>query len=411
MNADWRRLIEAIHRAPVQCVLVATGGGASAISDLLVVPGGSRTVLEAVVPYSAAALADWLGRPPDQYCSEDAALAMAAVAYDRGCRLAGTEDARQASTQPVLGPAASSPRSAVAGVSCTASLVSDRPKKGEHRCHVALQTVDSTLCATLVLEKGARDRAGEEAIVRELILLVLARGAGIGELPAHPLRPGDTIVEHRAMGDPALVDLRQGERKLLWSLPTGTYGETLPAPGSAAGQAAIESFAPPRGILPGAFNPLHHGHEELRKAAESLIGGPVYFELSLRNVDKPALDYLTIDRRRAQFTSAPLALTNAPTFDQKAEIFPGAVFVIGFDTAERIIQPRYYGGSDEALRAALARVRDAGCRFLVAGRKVGDRFRTVDDLAVPGEFAGLFSGIPADTFRADISSTELRERS
>jgi nicotinamide mononucleotide (NMN) deamidase PncC len=49
-------LIRQIHAAAVRMVLAISGGGSSAIGELLAVPGASRTVLEAVVPYSAAAL-------------------------------------------------------------------------------------------------------------------------------------------------------------------------------------------------------------------------------------------------------------------------------------------------------------------------------------------------------------------
>ena len=59
--------------------------------------------------------------------------------------------------------------------------------------------------------------------------------------------------------------------------------------------------SPPAGLVCGAFHPLHFGHRQLREVAERLIGGPVYYEMSIRNVDKPPLDFLSIERRRAQF--------------------------------------------------------------------------------------------------------------
>jgi hypothetical protein len=99
----------------------------------------------------------------------------------------------------------------------------------------------------------------------------------------------------------------------------------------------------------------------------------------------------------------------APTFAEKAAALPGMTFIVGVDTAERIMEPRYYGQSEAALRAALAAIRAHGCRFLVAGRKIGDRFRTLADLAVAADFADLFREIPAASFRADVSSTELRK--
>jgi hypothetical protein len=89
-------------------------------------------------------------------------------------------------------------------------------------------------------------------------------------------------------------------------------------------------------------------------------------------------------------------------------LFPGAVFVVGVDTAERIIAPRYYGG-EEPMQAALTEIGKQGCRFLVAGRHAADgRFVTLCDVPVPDAFRRLFSAIAADDFRLDISSTQLR---
>jgi len=393
MTDNWHELIARIHAAPHQTVIVVTGGGSSAISELLAVPGGSRTLLEAVVPYSESALASWLGKTPEHSCVEETALAMAAVAHQRACQL--------------ILAAADQPASHV-GVACTASLVSDRPKKGDHRCHIAVQSRTATVSRSLVLKKGARDRAGEERLVGRLILHALAGSVGLHDLPPLEVRPGETVVEHHALADPLLVELLEGKRGVVWSLP-----EAAATGSPVAARAPLHALipfplSPPTGLLCGAFHPLHFGHRQMRKAAEVLLGGTVYYEMSICNVDKPPLDFLSIDRRRAQFADEPLALTAAPTFVEKAEILPGVTFVVGVDTAERIVEPRYYGGSIEQMRAALLRVRQAGCRFLVAGRKVGECFQTLADVDLLPEFAGLFTSIPADVFRADVSSTELR---
>ena len=50
-------LIAQIHASPVMAVVIVTGGGAQALADLLAVPGASRTLLEALVPYSEKSLA------------------------------------------------------------------------------------------------------------------------------------------------------------------------------------------------------------------------------------------------------------------------------------------------------------------------------------------------------------------
>jgi hypothetical protein len=128
------------------------------------------------------------------------------------------------------------------------------------------------------------------------------------------------------------------------------------------------------------------------------------------NADKPPLTVEEVRRRLAQFVGqAPLWLTRAPTFVEKAELFPGAMFVVGADTAERIVQPRFYGGSSEQLHVAMNALRARNCRFLVAGRvNTEGNFVDLANLSIPTEFRDLFVDIPANEFRVDLCSTQLR---
>jgi hypothetical protein len=168
------------------------------------------------------------------------------------------------------------------------------------------------------------------------------------------------------------------------------------------------SAPPPAVILPGSFNPLHAAHLQLAEVAAKRLGHPAAFELSVANVDKPPLSREEIERRLRQFAGrAPVWLTRAPTFVEKARLFPGVVFVVGADTAARILSPRYY--PDANLDAALGEMRGHGCRFLVAGRvDASRRFVSLDDLSPPPAHRDLFDAIAPDVFRMDVSSTELR---
>jgi hypothetical protein len=154
-------------------------------------------------------------------------------------------------------------------------------------------------------------------------------------------------------------------------------------------------------------------------------------------------------------------LAQAPLYSDKAMLFPDSTFAIGYDTAERLVAPRYYGGNDGML-LSMAALHGARCRVLVAGRVQGassqadgeagdastDKFLTLADLEMPpdlrelvrfrsaGGFSscglepaadvqqrvgfdrrdavsdnaaqGLFRDIPEADFRLDISSTQLR---
>ena len=53
----------------------------------------------------------------------------------------------------------------------------------------------------------------------------------------------------------------------------------------------------PRAILPGSFNPLHHGHTSLARAATIRLGVDTHFELSIVNADKPELPREEVERR------------------------------------------------------------------------------------------------------------------
>ena len=168
----------------------------------------------------------------------------------------------------------------------------------------------------------------------------------------------------------------------------------------------------PVAVLPGSFNPLHHGHISLAAAAAARLGVPVAFELSVANVDKPELSADEVTRRVGQFVGqAPVWVTRAATFAAKADLFPGAVFVLGYDTAVRLLDPKYYRDDpvrrDEVLRSLLAR----GHRVVVGGRvDAGGVFRTWVDDSLPDDLSALFVPLLEADFRVDVSSTLLRAK-
>ena len=167
----------------------------------------------------------------------------------------------------------------------------------------------------------------------------------------------------------------------------------------------------PKAFLSGYFNPLHSGHQILASVAGNELGTQVYFELAISSIGKSELTRDELFKRVLQFSGvAPLVLTNADMFYKKAILFNGVTFVVGWDTAVRIIDPLYYGGDIKEMYSKLRGIMGANCRFLVAGRLYKDRFYTLDNINIPKEFEDMFISVPEDKFRIDLSSTDLRKK-
>lgn len=373
-----RDLVESIHDRPGRVMLVTAGAGTRALAWLLGVAGASRTLLEALTPYDESSFDDFLGRKPRKYVELRTAGLLAGRAVARARRLYRGQE-------PVI------------GLACTATIITDRPKRGQHRAHIAAWTAESVDRYSLYMHKGERDRRGEEEMVSLLIMNALARAYGLAvELPIRLL--------DKDRFSRVYFDL-SGETRKLYSGTIEKFG--IGADGRKLGR-RNKSLA----ILSGAFNPLHEGHLALARTAEAVLDQEVVFELAAVNAGKPTLSVEQTQERLLQFAGRhTVIVSNAALFSLKADLFPGATFIVGVDTAERVLQSRYYDDDPDKMVEALGRIRQRGCRFLVAGR-VDEKghYRKATDIDIPSEFNLLFTPFPGDHFRIDISSTEVRAK-
>ena len=370
MNARTA-IAERLHALPDLGVFAVTGGGAILLADLLTVPGASNTVLEARVPYAERALAEFVGAKPERACSVEAACDLAMAAFQRALALDDRDVAHRF------------------GFGCTASLATTSPKRGDHRAHLALQTVAETRVWSVTFVKGARSRQQEERTLADLCLNAFAAVYAIDARVDLALASPERVAEAQSIAPPAWGELLLGRVR------------AVPIHGTEA----------PRVLFPGAFHPLHDGHRAMARHAERVLDARVAYEICIANVDKPRLNYVALRERIDQFDATlPVWITNTPTFVEKAREFPGVTFVVGADTIARIAQPKYYGNRRSRRDAAVRELAELGCRFLVFGRKIGARFSGVDDIKLPGALRALCIAVSESEFRADVSSTEIRAR-
>ena len=399
-------LVRALHATPQQAVIEVAGAGTLAVSWLHTVGGSSRTVLEATDRYCHASLAALLGAVPEPAVSVAVAAAMADAARRRARLLAG-------------------PGVPVVGAACTAALATDRPRRGADHAFVAVVGALGTAVSELAFPGAPVDAAGaaspagaarsaergsqsgraaarqqQEVAVSTLLVAELAAACGVDAARVCERAGAPETEAHREFRpSDALAALETGRGWVMLD----TAAQVVTASVDWRGKALVS----------GAYHPLHAGHLALGDASASFLGRAVVYELPLANADKAPLSLPDAQRRAAQFAArAPVVLSRAPLFAAKAALYPGAAFVVGADTAERLVDARFYGGAPQAMEAALAAIADRGCNLLVAGRRIGGRYLTLSDIAprIPAPHRGLFRALPEALFRCDISSTEVRSR-
>jgi len=353
------------------------GAGSLALAWLHSQGGSSRTVLEATDRYASLSTIELLGKTPDRFVASNTATAMATHAYQRGLRLG-------AGTDPTI------------GIGCTATIATDYNKRGNHGCCISVVDKTSLSQYSITFDKGARNRLDEETLVSKIVLNGLAKASRTTPLLPLSLRKDEILTATTVESADPIEKLLSGRADIVKVRPDGIMSE----------HTTLRGFA----FLSGAFNPLHIGHSELAEAASRMLGRNVLFDLSVQNADKGQISHSEICSLLCQFQwPHEVVLTRKPLFAQKALYFPDAVFIVGYDTALRILQKKYYSDDNSNMLDFLSSFSETGCRFLVAGRHWDGAYHTVSDLNIPEGYNELFQELPENMFRVDTSSTLIRQ--
>jgi hypothetical protein len=276
--------------------------------------------------------------------------------------------------------------------------------------HVAWQSAEATTVISVEFTKGEHARAEEEQIATQHVLDAVAEACGIESgTPGAESEKKEGVQRREVRAPRTWSELLLGEKDSVEIEESAEPANTNPQ--SARSSPAVAGNPKSKLLFPGAFNPIHAGHERMAAIAAERCAAPVTWELSIANVDKPPLDFIEISDRLAGLAGRRVLLTRAATFVEKAALAPACTFIVGADTMERIGDCRYYEGDIAKRDAAIAAIATRSCRFLVFGRSVGGRFRTLRDLELPPTLGKLCDEVSESDFRNDEKSSEIRSES
>lgn len=349
--------------------IISTGAGAGLQQTLWEIPGCSWFLSGASFPYDQDEQADILGFMPEHFCSEEAAVDLASAAYMKAYKFGGK---------------------APIGVGVTASVASLKEHKGEHRVHICVITEDNVRSVSRVIEKGvgAEKRLADGKFVDGLTLAFMMEVAADAPLLVKDFKDTSALARERFFLRP-------------YFSASGKRYATMPANRHLA-------------IMPGAYNPPHEGHFGTAQAVMNEFGRTTVFEVTAEPPHKDALSIQDLLKRAKLLQGFDRFFTRKePYYLDKARAFPGVPFVLGADAMVRMLDPKWGIQPVDLFKQFI----DLDTKLLVAGRTIGDKFVTCEDILndlrkeQPGVWTLAHNVLMPLEGRWDISSTELRKES
>lgn len=380
-----KTLVHLINSSGYKIVLSITGGGTEAIGELLRYGGGSATLLEAIVPYSQRAVDAFTGKTPEKYSSTRTARAMAMAAFQRAIML--QQEQNEAGR--------------VLGIGATSILAKyNERKERQHELHIAIQSLQNTTTYSICFLEE-RERESEESLACRLIINAIALACNMDVA----ITDGTGLSSRES---PQMRSVQATETISHMLLNKGNDPEVTPR-SFRISKNDNEIPHSHKVILSGSFDPCHRKHVEMAKIASKKYGVPVHFEISLTNVDKPPMDYISLEDRISSIKACynpdfmgDIFVTNTPLFAEKANVFPESTFIVGADTMERLFNPKYYRSQDTT-QSLYEHFKEKGIDFLVFSRKRAK-------IDVPSEVGSIITIVPENEYSDDgISSTQIRK--
>ncbi len=408
MNNVFATLRDMGDDAPL-LYIINTGAGAGLQRKAWDVPGISNFFVGACFPYATEeTMGNILGFTPEKFVSVEMAIDLAMEAYKRAWK----------------------PGRKAVGIGMTCSVASTKSHRGDHRIIVASFSDVACWYMSVVIPKGdfwTDPKLTEE----ERKVKMLKQRVTDGEL-------ADSVAELllcSVVGDPLDTDIQTFLRDHCGNPEIAVDGLKIAktrimahpffrADGTRGTSADIELKK--TAILPGAFNPPHEAHFKGAQAAvESLafLGSEyrkVVYSTTVNPPHKAALSHAEMLQRAKMMKGQDFILTeDDPLFLDKVRKFPGAHFIIGADTMERMLDPKW-GVEIDTLLDTLNQLEAV---FHVPNRLVGSEVlycqnimaRVRDQMRAEGKPQHTYERIlrkmfHAVNFRLDLSSTELRAK-
>lgn len=273
--------------------IIGTGGGGSLLDKLTRNGGASQFLYGFNFPYNTEQIDKLLGFKPQEYCSARMSQHLAWAAFKEN-----------ASTTKHVGLDR-------VGVGFCCSLKKENEREGrEHKTFATQQYNDEWL--TYEIPVPNTGRAEQE----EIVALALK-----------------DIINRNASSEDFLIGVDSYNFNYLEL---------------ASNKSTSSLFG--QHLIPGSFNPIHHGHQAIIDYA--LPNNPS-IEISMSNADKPNISFMEIQERfdkiKEVYPNINLIITDMSMFWKKCEEAE-ITFYVGSDTYNRIIDIKYYESHEDMLK-------------------------------------------------------------